>query len=70
MSFDYEKIEKIYFLIGKAYEETGAAYLLIPFSYEQTAAAYEETEKLDFLMPENKKPFPVFREGSFRSDLL
>ena len=70
MSSDYEKVEKIYFLIGKAYEETGAGYLLISFSYEQTAAAYEEIEKFDFLMPKNKKPLPFHREGPFCSGLL
>ena len=70
MSSDDEKVEKIYFLIGKAYEETGAGYLLTSFSYEQTAAAYEEIEKFDLLTPKNKKPLPVFREGPFASDLL
>ena len=67
---DYEKAEKIYFLIGKSYEQTGAGYLLIPFFYEQPAAAYEEIEKIDFLMPENKKPLPFHREGLSASDLL
>ena len=70
VSSDDEKIEKIYFLIGKAYEETGAGYLLISFSYEQTAAAYEEIEIFDFLTPENKKPLPFYREGPSASDLL
>ena len=36
------KIEKIYFLRGKAYKETGAGYLFIPFFYEQIGAAYKE----------------------------
>ena len=49
-----EKIEKIYFLIGKAYEETGAAYLLIPFSYEQTGGVYK-----------NKRPFQFPGRGVF-----
>lgn len=57
MSSDYEKVEKIYFFIGKAYEETGAAYFLISFSYEQTAAAYEEKEKMDFFLPQNMRRF-------------
>jgi len=75
VSSNYEKAEKIYFLIGKAYEQTGAGYLLISFSYEQTsyeqtATAFEEMEKIDFLVPQNKKPLPVFREGPFASYLL
>jgi hypothetical protein len=35
-----EKAEKIYFFIGKSYEQTGAGYLLISFSYEQTGGDY------------------------------
>ena len=41
VSSAYAKIEKIYFLRGKAYKETGAGYLLIPFSYEQIGEAYK-----------------------------
>jgi hypothetical protein len=61
-----EKAEKIYFFIGKSYEQTGAGYLLISFSYEQTGGDYFGTGK-DCLETaaayKQKGPFRFLRRG-------